>query len=149
MRVTQNNCSPLYQSPTTNKDNEGAYTRSTSDLFTVSTFSHTRYAVHAVRADLMADGFSAIRVSSPDTAIDLIAWNDQEIILIAAHTVRNHLQISEVTTRFSGVIMSLRTCPVTRYTTRELRIIRQGHASRIFTIYPGGIMEKTGIRRKK
>ncbi|GEM_PF-6457152 len=134
-------CSPPYRSPTKNRDREGAIDRSTSDHFTVSPYSHTRYAVHAVRTDLVRSGYAALRVTSPDTGIDIIAWDTQQIYLIAAHSVRNHLYLSDITTKFARVITSLRTCTATRYTTRQLRLIRQGYTPRIFTVYPGGIME--------
>lgn len=138
--------SPPYRCSAVRYDIERTGTRPVSDHGAVSTFfhgtySHSRYAVHAIRTELVANGYAALRVASPDTGIDLIAWNDQQILLIAAHTVRNHFTLPEIANRFGLVITSLRACPATRYTTRQLWLIRQGHPARIFTIHPGGIME--------
>jgi len=138
--------SPPYRSPAVRHTTEKTGTGSVLDHGTVSNFfqgpgSHSRYAVHAVRTELIASGYAALRVLSPDTGIDLIAWNNQQILLIAAHTIRNHLSTQEIAARFTQIIISLRACPATRYTTRQLWLVRQGYPTRIFTIHPGGIME--------
>lgn len=138
---SKHDCSLPRLRPSTNHSGKGAHTNRSPNHFTVSTYSHSRYAVHAVRATLHSCGYYALRVSSPDTAIDLVAWNDSRILLIAAHTVRNHLDLREIALKYDPVISSLRKCPATRYTGRELFLLKNGCSPRIVTVYPGGLRE--------
>lgn len=102
-------------------------------------------AVSAAEKILSSKGYSALLLrSNYSVPIDLIAWDETEILYIAVRRVRRPVEIPEILEQFGSEIKLLRIICLPRYGQTQIWIKNQNLISR-FEVCPGGLIKQEDL----